>query len=150
MTTSPWLTQENYAMTQEDYLLKKLIQVLPNKKKKRPASCLHKNSFELIAREWFSKFSSKWTEKHAARTLRMLEKELFPWIGKLPITEISAPTLLTNLRRIENRGAIETAHRTHQICGKIFRYAIATRHAERDTAADLRGALPPDKNTMLP
>lgn len=124
-------------------LAKKIDPGLAKQKEKHTSKLLAQNSFELIAREWFSKFSSKWTEKHAVRTLRMLEKELFPWIGKLPITEISAPTLLTTLRRIENRGAIETAHRTHQICGKIFRYAIAIGCAERDTSADLRGALPP-------
>ena len=124
-------------------LAKKLDPGLAKKKQKQTAQLLAQNSFELIARDWFSKFSIKWTEKHAARTLRMLEKELFPWIGHQPITEISAPMLLTTLRRIENRGAIETAHRAHQISGKVFRYAIATGCAERDTAADLRGALPP-------
>jgi integrase len=124
-------------------LAKKIDPGLDKQKQKQTDKLLAQNSFELIAREWFSKFSVKWTEKHAARTLRMLEKELFPWIGNQAITEVTAPTLLTSLRRIENRGAIETAHRAHQICGKVFRYAIATGRAERDTAADLRGALPP-------
>ena len=59
--------------------------------------------------------------------------------------EITAPELLAVLRRIEARGAIETAHRAHQNCGRVFRYAIATGRAERDPAADLRGALPPVK-----
>lgn len=124
-------------------LAKKIDPSLAKQKEKQTNKLLAQNSFELIAREWFSKFSPKWTEKHAARTLRMLERELFPWIGNHPITEILAPTLLATLRRIENRGAIETAHRTHQICSKIFRYGIATGVAERDPAADLRGALPP-------
>lgn len=124
-------------------LAKKIDPGLAKQKQKQTDKLLAQNSFELIARDWFSKFSIKWTEKHAARTLRMLEKELFPWIGSQPITEISALALLATLRRIENRGAIETAHRAHQIASKVFRYAIASGFAERDPANDLRGALPP-------
>lgn len=101
------------------------------------------NSFEAIAREWHIKFTSKWTPKHGGRILSQLEKDIFPWLGRRIVSEISAPDLLTTLRRIESRGAIETAHRAHQTCGQIFRYAIATGRAERDIAADLRGALPP-------
>lgn len=53
--------------------------------------------------------------------------------------------LLTAIRRIEQRGAIETAHRALRLCGQIFRYVIATGRAERDISQDLRGALPPVK-----
>lgn len=101
------------------------------------------NSFESIAREWHTKFSARWTPKHAARTLRQFEKEIFPWLGRKAITQITAPELLAALRRTESRGAIETAHRAHQTCSQVFRYAIATGRAERDPSADLRGALPP-------
>jgi integrase len=103
------------------------------------------NSFQLVALEWYAKFSTKWVASHGDRTLRRLEKNVFPWIGNRPICEIKAPELLTVLRRIENRGAIETAHRIHQICGQVFRYAIATGKAERDISSDLRGALPPTR-----
>jgi hypothetical protein len=103
------------------------------------------NSFQLVALEWYAKFSAKWVASHGDRTLRRLEKDVFPWIGNRPICEIKAPELLTVLRRIENRSAIETAHRIHQICGQVFRYAIATGKAERDVSADLRGALPPTR-----
>jgi integrase len=103
------------------------------------------NSFQLVALEWYAKFSTKWGASHGDRTLRRLEKDVFPWIGSRPICEIKAPELLTVLRRIENRGAIETAHRIHQICGQVFRYAIATGKAERDISSDLRGALPPTR-----
>jgi integrase len=103
------------------------------------------NSFQLVALEWYGKFSAKWVASHGDRTLRRLEKDVFPWIGNRPICEIKAPELLTVLRRIENRGAIETAHRIHQICGQVFRYAIATGKAERDISSDLRGALPPTR-----
>jgi integrase len=103
------------------------------------------NSFQLVALEWYAKFSAKWVASHGDRTLRRLEKDVFPWLGNRPICEIKAPELLTVLRRIENRGAIETAHRIHQICGQLFRYAIAIGKAERDISSDLRGALPPTR-----
>lgn len=103
------------------------------------------DSFEFVAREWHSKFSANWTKDHAARTLTRIQNDAFPWIGKRNINEITAPELLTVLRRVESRGALETAHRINQICGQIFRYAIATGRAERDPAADLKGALPPTR-----
>jgi hypothetical protein len=93
---------------------------------KRRGKIAAENSFESIAREWHAKFSVKWTPKHSARILRQFEKEIFPWLGRRAITEITAPELLTALRRTESRGAIETAHRAHQTCSQVFRYAIAT------------------------
>ncbi len=103
------------------------------------------NSFEVVAREWFAKNSPSWAENHGNRIIRRLEKDVFPWIGAKPIAEITAPQLLAVLRRIEERGAVETAHRAHQNCGQVFRYAIATGRAERDPSPDLKGALPPVK-----
>ena len=102
-------------------------------------------SFEAIAREWHAKFSPGWVASHGDRILRRLEKDIFPWLGKRPIAEIKAPELLAVLRRIESRGAQETAHRAMQNCGQVFRYAVATGRAERDPTGDLRGALPPPK-----
>lgn len=100
-------------------------------------------TFELIAREWHERFKSGWTAGHANTIIKRLERDAFPWIGAQPIAEIKAPELLTVLRRIESRGALETAHRVKTICGQVFRYATATGRAERDPAADLKGALPP-------
>ncbi|PSJ16336.1 tyrosine-type recombinase/integrase, partial [Nitrosomonas supralitoralis] len=105
------------------------------------------DSFEEIAREWFTKFSIEWAPSHADKIIRRLERDIFPWIGRKPIISITAPELLSVLRRIESRGAIETAHRAHQNCGQIFRYAIATGRAERDPSPDLRGALPTVKQS---
>lgn len=105
------------------------------------------NSFEVITREWYAKFSSTWNESHGERIIRRFERDIFPWLGKKPIAEIKAPELLATVRRIENRGALETAHRALGNCGQVFRYAIATGRAERDISADLRGALPPVKAT---
>jgi integrase len=105
------------------------------------------DSFEEVAREWFTKFSADWAPSHASKIIRRLERDIFPWLGNRPIASITALELLTALRRVEARGALETAHRAHQNCGQIFRYAIATDRAQRDVSADLRGALPPTKET---
>lgn len=101
------------------------------------------NSFEAIAREWYAKHSPGWADTHSSKIIRRLEKDVFPWIGGRPICEISAPELLTVLRRIEGRGTLDTAHRAGGNCSQVFRYAIATGRAERDPVPDLRGALPP-------
>ena len=109
-----------------------------------------KNSFEVVAREWIAKQASTWSEIHASNVMGRLEGNVFPWLGKRPIADISAQELLSVLRRIEDRGAIETAHRTLGICGAVFRYGVATGRAERDVAADLKGALQPVKPAHLP
>lgn len=100
------------------------------------------NSFEVIAREWHSKQAPTWATSNSDKIIKLLERDLFPWLGKQPIGDLTATELLATLRRIESRGAIETAHRALQICGKVFRYAIATKRAERDISADLKDALP--------
>jgi len=107
------------------------------------------NSFEAIAREWHGRFTPSWAEGHAKKVIRRLELYIFPWLGSRPIAEITAPELLAVLRRIESRGILETAHRTQQNCGQVFRYAIATGRAERDPSADLRGALAPAKHNRM-
>jgi len=102
-------------------------------------------TFEVIAREWYSKFQNTWSEGHAATTVRRMELDLFPQIGSRPIADIKAPELLKVIRRVESRGVLETAHRIRTISSQVFRYAVATGRAERDPSADLRGALPPVK-----
>ena len=125
---------------------RKLIQkgVDPSQHKRDTKNMLQKiaaNDFETIAREWFEKKRPAWAERHAYTVIRRLELNIFPWLGNRPIKLIAAPELLEVLRKIESRGAIETAHRIKQVCGQIFRYAIATGRAERDPSADLKGAL---------
>jgi integrase len=116
---------------------------LLKQEKKQSNRIMTENCFETIAREWHAKLLPQWTSKHGARIIRQLENDVFPWLGERAISTITPPELLKTLQRIENRGAIETAHRAQQTCGQIFRYAIATGRAERDPSADLRGALPP-------
>ncbi len=101
------------------------------------------NTFETIAREWFAMVAPTWVESHSSKILRRLEREVFPWIGDKPIKAVTAPELLSVLRRIEVRGLHETAHRTLQHTGCVFRYAIASGRAERDPSRDLAGALAP-------
>lgn len=106
-------------------------------------------SFQAVAMEWFAKFKPTWAISHSEKIIRRLEMDIFPWIGSRPMREISAPELLAVLRRIESRGALDTAHRAKQNCGQIFRYGVATGRAERDPSADLRGALPPAKSSRF-
>jgi len=99
------------------------------------------NSFKAVALEWFARKMADKSQGHQVRTMRALEKDLFPVIGNHPIGSITPPQLLAALRRIESRGAVETAYRAKQTAGQIFRYAVATGRAERDPSADLKGAL---------
>jgi len=112
------------------------------RKAQKQADTVETETFEVIAREWHTKFSHTWTPGHAVKIMSRLENDLFPWLGKRPISEIKAPELLTTLRRVESRGALESAHRIKTIAGQVMRYAVATGRAERDPSADLKGALP--------
>ena len=76
---------------------------------------------------------------------RRLDWDVFAWLGGRPVGEITALELLEVLRRVEACGAVSTAHRIKQICGQVFRYAIATGWASRDPSGDLRGALAPER-----
>jgi hypothetical protein len=76
----------------------------------------------VVAREWWAKYSPGWVASHGDRILRRLEVDVFPWLGERPVGQVTAPELLKVLRRTEERGALETAHRTLQNCGQVFRY----------------------------
>jgi integrase len=104
------------------------------------------DSFAEIASEWHSKQSPRWSEAHSTKNLWIIQ-QLTPWIGKKTIGDIKPVELLAALRKIESRGAHETARRTKQVAGQIFRYAVATGRAERDPSQDLKGALTPPKTT---
>jgi integrase len=107
------------------------------------------NTFEIIAREWFDKNKCFWVATHAEKIMRRMENYIFPLVGTKPVNQVAASELLAALRRMEEQGAPDAAHRALQNCGRIFRYAIATGRTERDIAADLRGALAPVKVTSL-
>lgn len=99
------------------------------------------NTFKAIAMEWYGTKKGGWSITHADTTMERMEKNLFPWLGTRPLTDIEAPEILATLRRIEARGAIDTTHRVKSITNTVFRYAIATGRAIRNPAADVGVAL---------
>jgi integrase len=99
------------------------------------------NTFEAIATDWLARTKASRASSTQEKVSTWLKKDVFPTIGKRPISEINARDVLAMLRKIEARGAIESAHRIKQICGQIFRYGVATGSAARDVTADLKGAL---------
>ncbi|MFO1418514.1 MAG: tyrosine-type recombinase/integrase [Methylotetracoccus sp.] len=115
------------------------------RKAKKAANTTAGETFEVIAREWYGKFSPAWSISHSERIRDRLAADVFPWIGARPISAVTAPELLSVLRRIEARGALETARRVKQFCGMVFRYAVATGRADADPSASLKGAIPPPK-----
>jgi integrase len=111
------------------------------KAKKRAALHANESTFEVIAREWLHNQRKRLAPRYCAQILARLESDVFPQIGSRPIAEIDAPELLDVIRKVEQRGALETARRLRQSCGQIFRYAIVTGRAKHDPSADLRGAV---------
>ncbi len=99
------------------------------------------NSFEVVAREWHTKFTPTWSDSYTNWVLRRLEQYVFPGIGSRPIAELKGTDILKVLRRIEEV-TLETAHRVKFVIGQIFRYAVGSGRAERDWTADLKGQLP--------
>jgi integrase len=106
------------------------------------------DSFEHIAREWGQKKVPTWDDKNN-RSKRMLERNVFPWLGSKPIADIVAADVLECAERVENRGTIETAHRTLQLCGQVFRYSVGKRKVVADVTRDLRGQLQPSKGSSF-
>lgn len=101
------------------------------------------NTFEAVALEWHEKHKVKWVPKNAARNLNMLKRHVFPFIGKTPVSKVKPAELLSTVQKIDARGNAETAHRVLQVCGQIFRFAIATDRATADLSLVLKGALSP-------
>lgn len=104
-------------------------------------------SFRDVALEWHGKQLVEWSEGHATRALRQLERDLFPWIGERAIDTIEPTELLATLRKIEERGAFETADRGLMLCRQIWRYAIATGRTQRDVTYGMKDALTPYRGT---
>ncbi len=103
------------------------------------------NSFKSIATEWLDKRKHLLTELHSQKQLRLLEVNVYSVLGNTPINDITAPVVLSLLRKIESTGTLDKAHRVQHLIGQIMRYAIVTGRADRDVSADLRGALQPAK-----
>ena len=106
-------------------------------------------SFQFVANDWFDRKMAQKSDSHRVRTHRILEKDLYPYIGHIAIASVTPQILLKALRRIEGRGAIDTAHKAKHVSNQIFRYALASGLVERDPAADLTGALQTPTRTHL-
>jgi integrase len=115
--------------------------------KRRAEKSAQADTFAAVAQEWLETKKVSLTESTWLRDRDQLVKMVGPYLGSRPIADIEAPELLAILKRLEKRGVHETAHRVRAVCGRVFRYAIATGRAKRDVSADLKGALAP-KNTQ--
>ncbi|MEJ2124709.1 MAG: integrase arm-type DNA-binding domain-containing protein [Alphaproteobacteria bacterium] len=120
------------------------------KTKKHEARIAVKNTFESVAFEFAEKQNVVWTTGYRKATLRRLELNIFPDLGRSPIAEITPLQFLEVVRKIEARGATELAHRMTQVCGQIFRYAVIEGRCPRDITTDLRGALIPHVTKHMP
>jgi integrase len=101
------------------------------------------DTFMVVALEWFDKQEPHWSEAHAVRAKRQFERDLFPWLGERRLAEIEPVEVLATLRKVEERGAVETADRGLMLCRQVWRYGVATGRVSRDITADLKGALSP-------
>jgi integrase len=117
--------------------------VMLRKVEKLKASNPTGDTFKAIALEWHGKQVAQWSPGHAQRTRRQLERDLIPWIGARRLSDIEPVELLAVLRKIEDRGAIETADRALMLCRQVWRYGVATGRVARDFTGDLKGALTP-------
>lgn len=101
------------------------------------------NTFEVLVREWHSKNIQRWTKDHGQAILKRFEQNIFPWLGKKPISKITPQDLLRVLEKMQERGANETAHRVLQYCSKVCQYAIVTGRLDRDLTIGLKKELSP-------
>ncbi|KFF68755.1 tyrosine-type recombinase/integrase [Pectobacterium brasiliense] len=108
------------------------------------------NTFEAVAREWHTSKLTTWSEGYAKEVMHYLEKEIFPFLGKRPIDQITPLELLAVLQKIEKRGALEQASKIRRRCGEVFRYAVVTGRAMYNPAPDLASAMNKPKNNHFP
>ena len=99
------------------------------------------NTFEVVARLWLEKTAAERASTTQLKITRWLQNNIFPYIGKSPISDLTSRDVLLAVQKMEARGAIDSAHRVKQLCGQVFRFAVAQSLAKRDVTADLRGAL---------
>ncbi len=127
-----------------------MIAAAERKAKKQHDVEIYENQFASIVHEWFAKKYTNLNPSYAKRVWRALEKDILPYIGKLPITKIDGPALRKCLMKIEERGAHETAHRTLQICARIYGYANACGYCTHDPTRGMKTVLTPAKTEHFP
>ena len=101
------------------------------------------DTFKVTALEWYEQRLDSWSSHYAIREKRNLEKDLFPYFATRRIGDIEPIELLAAVRQVEERGALDVAHRVLTTAGQVWRYAVATGRAARDVSADIKGALKP-------
>jgi integrase len=121
--------------------------VLARKVDRLKASNPAGDTFRVVAWEWFDKQAPQWSEAHAVRSKRQFERDLLPWLGDRRLADIEPVELLATLRKVEQRGAVETADRGLMLARQVWRYGVATGRVGRDITADLKGALTPYRGT---
>ncbi len=104
------------------------------------------NSFEVITRIWLKNYSANLSTVTSAKNLRLFERDIFPWIGSKPIAELKPKEILDTARRIEARGAVDTAKRAIQLCGQVFQQAVIDEKVMSDPTRDIRRAIKPLKD----
>jgi integrase len=117
--------------------------VAARKLAKLKENALGTDSFKETALEWFGKHESRWSTHYAIREKRNLEKDLFPFLAARRISEIEPIELLAVIRKVEERGALDVAHRVLSTARAVWRYAVATARTPRDITGDIAGALTP-------
>ena len=111
------------------------------KAEKKALAAKGQDAFEIVAREWLHTRSKVWSERYARITRTRLEQDIFPGLGSVPIGDIDPVMLLTELRKIEQRGSVEMAHRIRNHVGEVFRYGIATQQCRSDPSRDIAPAM---------
>ena len=111
------------------------------KAEKRALAATGQDAFEIVANEWLHTRSRVWSERYARITRTRLEQDIFPGLGSVPIGDIDPVMLLTELRKIEQRGSVEMAHRIRNHVGEVFRYGIATQRCRSDPSRDIAPAM---------
>lgn len=109
---------------------------------RRAAAAAGVATFEAVAREYIAKSATRWSASNAAQVTARLEHNVFPWMGRKPVADVTAADVLAVVQRIAGRGAVEVAHRVQGSIGQVLRFAMATQRASMDVTAALRGALP--------
>lgn len=109
-------------------------------------------TFEHVAREWHAYMTPSWSPSHAVKVLALLENDLIPYIGARPLADLTPPEILTTARRVEARGATETAYRCIKNAGAVFRFGVQHGHCTSDPTRDLKGAIqlrPPEHRAAV-
>lgn len=118
---------------------------LVKKEKKRQLVLNSENNFEAIARDWHNNYSVRWSNNYSNEVIHHLERDIFPYMGKRPIKDITPLELLEVIKRVEARGALDMAKRDLQLCGQVFKYAVPHGFVSHNIAQDVVGALKPRK-----